>query len=76
MFPSPKSEASGFRIASIGSIRDTAMDYEGTADYLIESLVKSNPNLLLKRYGLSATKIKEQMPQEIFERYCRIKTQT
>ena len=65
MFPSPKSEASGFRIASIGSIRDTAMDYEGTADYLIESLVKSNPNLLLKRYGLSATKIKEQMPQEI-----------
>jgi ribosome biogenesis GTPase A len=65
MFPSPKSEASGFRIASIGSIRDTAMDYEGTADYLIESLIKHNPNLLTKRYGLSATKTKEQIPQEI-----------
>ena len=65
MFPSPKSEASGFRIASIGSIRDTAMDYEGTADYLIESLMKHNPNLLTKRYGLSSMKIKEQMPQEV-----------
>ena len=27
IFPSPKSQTSGFRIASIGSIRDTAMDY-------------------------------------------------
>ena len=65
MFPSPKSEASGFRIASIGSIRDTAMDYEGTADYLIESIMASNPNILAKRYGVSAAKIKEQIPQEI-----------
>lgn len=35
MFPSPKSESSAFRIAAIGSIRDTAMDYEGTACYLL-----------------------------------------
>ncbi len=67
MFPSPKSEASGFRIAAIGSIRDTAMDYKGTANYLISSLMRSNPNSLVKRYGLSSTKIKEQIPQEILK---------
>ena len=65
MFPSPKSEVSGFRIASIGSIRDTAMDYEGTADYLIGCIMANNPNVLVKRYGVSAAKMKEQMPQEV-----------
>ena len=73
MFPSPKSEVCGFRIASVGSIRDTAMDYEGTANYLIESLMLVNPDILVKRYGLSATTIKEQMPQEILRDIAELK---
>ena len=73
MFPSPKSETSGFRIASIGSIRDTAMDYEGTADYLIGSLIKNNSDILIKQYSLSSTKVKEQIPQEILKDIAKLK---
>ncbi|AJC49139.1 ribosome biogenesis GTPase YlqF [Allofrancisella guangzhouensis] len=65
MFPSPKSEASGFRIASIGSIRDTAMDYEGTACFLINFLLKNNPKLFLCRYEI--TNIDQKHPQEILK---------
>ncbi|RUS70072.1 hypothetical protein EGW08_022164, partial [Elysia chlorotica] len=35
MFPSPKNELSGLRIGAIGSIRDTAMEYQTVAEYMI-----------------------------------------
>ena len=74
MFPSPKSEASGFRIASIGSIRDTAMDYEGTAEYLTDFLLKHSRNSFIKRYGLDNKKVDEQLPQEIIKDIAGMKT--
>ncbi|MFZ9036403.1 MAG: ribosome biogenesis GTPase YlqF [Francisellaceae bacterium] len=52
MFPSPKDEAAGFKMAAIGSIRDTAMDYELTAHYLLHYLTQHYPRLLQKRYGI------------------------
>ena len=50
MFPSPKNEECGYRLAIIGSIRDTAMDYPTTAVYLLEYLKNNYTNLLKKSY--------------------------
>lgn len=74
MFPSPKSEDCGFKIAAIGSIRDTAMDYESTANYLIESLVSISSNTFSKRYNLSVTNSKELTAQEILKDIAKLKT--
>ncbi|MEY8766234.1 MULTISPECIES: ribosome biogenesis GTPase YlqF [Francisella] len=75
MFPSPKSEASGYRIASIGSIRDTAMDYEGTAHYLINFLKERNTKNFLSRYNfISEQDFLEKHPQEIIKDISAVKT--
>ncbi|AJI57546.1 ribosome biogenesis GTP-binding protein YlqF [Francisella philomiragia] len=75
MFPSPKSEASGYRIASIGSIRDTAMDYEGTAYYLIDFLKQKNTKNFLSRYNfITEQDFLEKHPQEIIKDISATKT--
>ncbi|MBK2238077.1 ribosome biogenesis GTPase YlqF [Francisella philomiragia] len=75
MFPSPKSEVSGYRIASIGSIRDTAMDYEGTAYYLIDFLKQKNTKKFLSRYNfISEQDFLEKHPQEIIKDISATKT--
>ncbi|QIW10043.1 ribosome biogenesis GTPase YlqF [Francisella sp. LA112445] len=75
MFPSPKSETSGFRIASIGSIRDTAMDYEATACYLLNFLKEKNTKNFLTRYSfLNEKEFLEKHPQEIIKDISGIKT--
>jgi ribosome biogenesis GTPase A len=53
MFPSPKSFQSAYRIASIGSIRDTAMEYEGTACFLIDLLIARKQYSFLTRYNIA-----------------------
>lgn len=75
MFPSPKNESSGFRIASIGSIRDTAMDYEATACYLLDFLKEKNTKNFLVRYNfLNQKDFLEKHPQEIIKDISGIKT--
>lgn len=75
MFPSPKSEASGYRIATIGSIRDTAMDYEATACYLLEFLKRKNTKTFLSRYNfLSENDFLEKHPQEVLKDISGVKT--
>ncbi|AHB98531.1 ribosome biogenesis GTPase YlqF [Francisella orientalis] len=75
MFPSPKSEASGFRVASIGSIRDTAMDYEGTAYYLIDFLKQKNTKNFLSRYNfITEQDFLEKHHQEIIKDISATKT--
>ncbi|MED7788570.1 ribosome biogenesis GTPase YlqF [Francisella sp. 19X1-34] len=75
MFPSPKSETSGFRIASIGSIRDTAMDYEATASYLLDFLKEKNTNNFLTRYSfINKEEFLEKHPQEIIKDISGIRT--
>jgi len=71
MFPSPKSYLSAYRIASIGSIRDTAMDYDGTAEYLIDLLNKKNPNLIKNRYGVN---VDGRYAQDIIKDISALKT--
>lgn len=53
MFPSPKDEGCGYKLASIGSIRDTAMDYPTTAYFILKLLIVEYPNLLSSRYDIS-----------------------
>lgn len=75
MFPSPKSEISAFRIASIGSIRDTEMDYEGTACYLLNFFREKNIKNFLARYNfISEKKFLEKHPQEILKDTSTAKT--
>ena len=73
MFPSPKSEVSGFRIACIGSIRDTAMDYHDTACFLIGYLITSNHTAFLSRYEINIDDTNEKLPQEILKQIAKIK---
>jgi len=51
MFPSPKDEACGYKIATIGSIRDTAMDYYQTAMFLLNFLKSHHPEILRTHYN-------------------------
>ena len=50
MFPSPKDEGCGYKLASIGSIRDTAMDYPSTAYFMLDLLKADYPSLLASRF--------------------------
>lgn len=52
MFPSPKDEACGYKLAIIGAIRDTAMDYLSAAEFLIDYLQQYYPLYLKKRFKL------------------------
>ncbi|APC96988.1 ribosome biogenesis GTPase YlqF [Francisella frigiditurris] len=71
MFPSPKSEQSGYRIACIGSIRDTAMDYISTANFLINFLNSKNISLLTNRYNIVT---ENKHPQYILKEIASLKT--
>ena len=53
MFPSPKDEGCGFKLAAIGSIRDTAMDYPSCAYFIIEQLIKHHAEALRSRYAIN-----------------------
>ena len=53
MSPSPQSEMSGYRLAASGAIRDTALEYEDVAMYLVDYLMQRYPELLSRRYDLS-----------------------
>ena len=75
MFPSPKSQTSGFRIASIGSIRDTAMDYEATACYLLNFLKEKNTKNFLACYSfINEKEFLEKHHQDIIKDISGIKT--
>nr|WP_044617096.1 ribosome biogenesis GTPase YlqF [Gynuella sunshinyii] len=52
MSPSPQGEMSGYRLAASGAIRDTALEYDDVAMYLVDYLMQRYPDLLMKRYGL------------------------
>lgn len=52
MSPSPKDEASGYKLAISGAIRDTAMDYPSSAYFLIDYLLKHYPSVLQQRYQI------------------------
>ncbi len=53
MFPSPRDEGCGFKLAAIGSIRDTAMDYPTTAYFMLQLLKEDYPGVLNTRYKIA-----------------------
>ncbi len=53
MFPSPKDEGCGFKLAAIGSIRDTAMDYPTTAYFMLQLLKEDYSGVLSSRYKIT-----------------------
>ncbi|WP_192482800.1 MULTISPECIES: ribosome biogenesis GTPase YlqF [Cysteiniphilum] len=65
MFPSPKDEGCGFKLAAIGSIRDTAMDYPTTAYFMLQLLKEDYSGVLSSRYKI--TEDSEDLEQMLTE---------
>ncbi|MDA0910806.1 MAG: ribosome biogenesis GTPase YlqF [Proteobacteria bacterium] len=65
MFPSPKDEGCGFKLAAIGSIRDTAMDYPTTAYFMLQLLKEDYSGVLSYRYKI--TEDSEDLEQMLTE---------
>ncbi len=53
MWPSPESELGGYRLAASGAIRDTAVEYEDIALFVVDYLAQRYPQALVERYKLS-----------------------
>jgi ribosome biogenesis GTPase A len=53
LWPKVENEASGYRLAATGAVRDTAMDSAEVATYLLDHLCRSYANRLQERYGKS-----------------------
>lgn len=51
LWPKVENEASGFRLASTGAVRDTAMDSAEVATHLLDYLNIAYPNQLQQRYS-------------------------
>lgn len=61
MSPSPRSELAGYRLATSGAIRDTAMEYDDVALFFVDYMLQRYPEALVERYGLKS------LPDTAFE---------
>ena len=61
MWPNVENPNSGSRLAAIGSIKDTAMDYAEVGFFLGKYLMTAYPEMLKERYSL------DEVPQDIVE---------
>jgi len=52
LWPNIENEASGYRLAATGAIRDTALDMQDVAAFLAEFLLQSYPQRVLQRYDI------------------------
>lgn len=50
LWPKVDNEKSGYRLATIGSIKDTAMEYEDVSFFAVSYLMNAYPDRLLDRY--------------------------
>ncbi|MFT6645091.1 MAG: ribosome biogenesis GTPase A [Patiriisocius sp.] len=55
LWPKIHNVNSGYRLAATGAIKETATDALDLAMYVADYLLKHNPQVLLKRYGLKST---------------------
>jgi len=53
LWPKIDNENSSYRLATLGSIKDTAMNYDDVAFFLAEHLITAYPNLLRERYDIN-----------------------
>lgn len=54
LWPKVESEASSYRLAVTGAIRDTAMEYDDVGHFAAEYLLRHYPDLLVERFKLDA----------------------
>jgi ribosome biogenesis GTPase A len=52
LWPNIENEASGYRLAASGAIRDTALNLQDVASFVAEFLLESYPERLLQRYDI------------------------
>ena len=61
LWPNVENHHSGFRLAAVGSVKDTALDYEEVAAYAGKFLLQDYPTGLAERFGF------DPMPRDIVE---------
>jgi ribosome biogenesis GTPase A len=54
LWPNIENEASGYRLAATGAIRDTALEMQDVAAFLAEFLLEAYPQRLLQRYDIDS----------------------
>ena len=52
LWPNIENEASGYRLAATGAIRDTAIEMQDVASFLAEFLLETYPQRLVQRYDI------------------------
>ena len=52
LWPNIENQASGYRLAATGAIRDTALDLQDVASFIAEFLLETYPQRLIRRYDI------------------------
>jgi len=52
LWPNIENEASGYRLAATGAIRDTAFELQDVASFIAEFLIEAYPERLIQRYDI------------------------
>ena len=52
LWPNIENEASGYRLAASGAIRDTALELQDVASFIAEILIETYPERLIQRYDI------------------------
>lgn len=52
LWPNIENEASGYRLAATGAIRDTAFDLQEVASFVAEFMIKTYPERIVQRYDI------------------------
>lgn len=59
LWPKVENPKSGLRLAAVGSVKDTAMEYEDVAAFIVEYMMETYPQALIDAYQL------EEMPDDM-----------
>ena len=52
LWPNIENEASGYRLAATGAIRDTALELQDVASFIAEFMLKTYPGRIIQRYDI------------------------
>jgi ribosome biogenesis GTPase A len=52
LWPNIENEASGYRLAATGAIRDTALELQDVASFIAEFMLKTYPERIIRRYDI------------------------
>ncbi len=60
LWPNVENENSGYRLATTGAIRETALEYEDVAYFAVDFMRKTWPERLVERYGIETLPTSEE----------------